>query len=135
MTFFKPDRFVGQNLKDCYAELQEMGGLRTWAPYCLDSDYVRQVEVRFNNHWGTLADPGAIEYLVTITDGKGQIVSSNVYPLSDLQSYVACLKPGDKQTSLSDILPITAISCEIIFESRLMLFDKTFSSKCFMAKS
>jgi len=103
MSGDKLSQFIGTHLNDCYAELRQIGALGTWAPFCLDIPSLKGVEARFNNHWGDLIIPSAVEFMVTVTDGDGLITHSEVVPLGDMQSGVFQLRPFSGQTTLGAI--------------------------------
>ena len=103
MSIAASDRYLGQRLAHCYAELQEAGALRTWAPYHLGIGPVKQIHVRFNNHWGRLAEAESMDYRVTVTDQEGLITFTEVFRLSELASGEVRLSPAPGQPSLGAV--------------------------------
>ncbi len=91
MSTIVPNNYIGNHLKDCYSELLMIGGLGTWAPYCLDNANLNHIEVRFNNHWSGLVGSDEVEYMVCVTDEKGIINSIEVLALTSLQSQTVTL--------------------------------------------
>lgn len=94
MSVTVSDRYVGQRLADCAVGLQEAGALRTWAPYHLGMAAVKQIHVRFNNHWGNLLEAEPMDYRVTVTDQAGLITFTEVLRVSELASGEVRLTPA-----------------------------------------
>lgn len=96
-------QIIGTHLKDCYLELQQIGALRSWAPYCLDLPSLKSVGARFNNHWGDLITPDTIEYMITVTDEDGLITHSEIQALMKMQSGEFKMRPGSGYPSLGAV--------------------------------
>lgn len=103
MSLMNADLYLGKRLEECWAELHAVGGLSTWAPYSFDSRSIKRIELRFNNHWGTLIEEGYLEYLIMVTDEKGLITYLKAFPLKDLESCTIPLTERETHSNLGAV--------------------------------
>ena len=80
------ESFVGKNLSDSYDELMTIGALRNWSPFYYINKNNSQIELRFNNHWGTIVQDNEINYSILITNALGQIIDVKLKQIKSLES-------------------------------------------------